>query len=147
MGRVIGAGHRLSIGSGAFLINVEQLRIGSNVYLGPGVWINALGGLDIGDEVIIGPYVCIATTEHGFFRGSARYGGTHLGSVALGRGSWIGSHATVMPGVNVGAGTVVAANAAVTRTTPSDVVVGGVPAKVMKPRVDNPGGIERRSDV
>ena len=52
--------------------------------------------------------------------------------VKIGNKVWIGAHATILPGVTIGDGAVVAAGAVVTKDVPSNVVVAGVPAKVIK---------------
>lgn len=49
-------------------------------------------------------------------------------------GVWIGARATVLPGVTIGEGAVVAANAVVTKDVPPWVIVGGNPAKIIKKR-------------
>jgi maltose O-acetyltransferase len=91
----------------------------------------------IEDEVIVGPYAVITSGSHKFKNGSARFGGAERKPVKVGKGSWIAAHAVINPGVSVGAGNLVAANAVVTHDTPDNVVVGGVPAKVIKERVDD----------
>lgn len=57
---------------------------------------------------------------------------TYAASVTLGKNSWIGSSATILPGVTVGDNAVVAAGAVVTKDVPENTVVAGVPAKVVK---------------
>ena len=46
--------------------------------------------------------------------------------------TWLGSNVTVLPGVRIGEGAIVAAGAVVTKDVPENTVVGGVPAKVIK---------------
>lgn len=147
IGRVVGARSSLRVARGVNLVNVRDLAIGEGVYLGPYVWVNALGGVVIEDDVMLGPFVCIATTTHGFAAGSVRAGGVHLAAVRIGRGSWLGAHATVAAGVEVGSGNLVGANSVVTKSTPPDVKVGGVPARILGKRGDNPGRVVRRGDV
>ena len=56
--------------------------------------------------------------------------------IVIGNNVWIGSHATVTPGVTIGDGAIVAAGAVVTKDVPTGVVVGGVPAKIIKEIVE-----------
>ena len=52
--------------------------------------------------------------------------------IKIGKNVWIGSNATVLQGVSIGDGAVVAAGAVVTKDVPANTIVGGVPAKVIK---------------
>ena len=57
---------------------------------------------------------------------------TSKGPVVIGNNVWIGDKATILPGVTIGDGAVIAANAVVTKDVPAYSVVGGNPAKVIK---------------
>jgi len=140
-------GRGLTMGRNVTLLSADRLRVGDHVYFAKDVWINAIGGVDMGDEVMVGPYVVIASANHGFKDGSARFGGTHPAAVRIGRGTWLGAHAVVTAGVSIGSGNLVGANAVVTKDTPDNVVVGGVPARVIGPREDNPSEIRSKSQV
>lgn len=70
-------------------------------------------------------------------------GGQHLvghpatkGDVIVGNDVWIGTSATIMSGVEIGDGAIVAANACVTKDVPPYTIVGGNPARVLKERFD-----------
>lgn len=52
--------------------------------------------------------------------------------IRIGKKVWIGANATVVPGVSIGDGAVIAAGAVVTKDVPARTVVAGVPAKVVK---------------
>ena len=52
--------------------------------------------------------------------------------IRIGNNVWIGAQATVLPGVTIDDGAIVAAGAVVTRDVPANVIVGGVPAKIIK---------------
>lgn len=56
--------------------------------------------------------------------------------VVIGDHVWIGTRVTVLPGVNIGDGAVVAAGALVTKDVPAGALVGGVPAKVIHEHVE-----------
>ena len=57
---------------------------------------------------------------------------TSKGPVVIGNNVWIGDKATILPGVTIGDGAVIAANAVVTKDVPAYSVVGGNPARVIK---------------
>ena len=109
---------------------------GKNIHLGKRVTINAgccfqdQGGIEIGDDVLIGHQVVITTINHDLH--PLRRGNMTPAPVKIGKKVWIGSHATILPGVTVGNGAVIAAGAVVTKDVPPNTVVGGVPAKVIK---------------
>lgn len=54
--------------------------------------------------------------------------------VTIGNDVWIGMRSIIMPGVNIGDGSVIGAGAVVTKDVPAYAIVGGVPAKVIKYR-------------
>ena len=57
--------------------------------------------------------------------------------IHIGKNVWIGANATVLAGVNIGDGAVVAAGAVVTKDVEPNTIVGGVPAKLLK-KIDVP---------
>ena len=129
-------GKNLTIAKYVQLRSVHRLTLGDNVYLATGVWLNAMGGLTIQDEVVLGPYVVISTGTHQFKDNSTRFGGTIMEPVIIGRGTWLAAHVVVRAGVKIGSGVLVAGTAAVCKDVPDNVIVGGVPAKVICPRED-----------
>jgi maltose O-acetyltransferase len=54
------------------------------------------------------------------------------GDIIIGDDVWIGMDCTILGGVSIGNGSVVAAGSVVTKSIPDNVLVGGVPAKVIK---------------
>lgn len=129
-------GRNFTVAKWVQLKGTNNLEIGNNVYFASGVWLNAMGGMSIEDEVVISPYVVISTGIHQFKNNSVRGGGTIMLPVVIGKGSWLASHVVVRAGVKIGRGVLVAGNAAVVKDTPDNVVVGGVPAKVLGDRSD-----------
>lgn len=78
---------------------------------------------------------------------SAKYEAESKGGIIVGDDVWIGARATILDGVTIGQGAVVAAGAVVTKDVPPYAIVGGVPAKVLKYRfsdeiVSNLNGID-----
>ena len=62
----------------------------------------------------------------------ARRRSTYCAPIVIEDGAWLGAAVSVMPGVTIGRNAVVAANAVVTRDVPSNTVVGGIPAQVIR---------------
>ena len=125
---------------------LNRLTIGNNVYLAKGTWLNAFGTVEIEDEVMTGPYVVIASSNHGFKDGSCRFGGAHPAPIKIGRVSWLAAHAVITAGVTIGRGDIVGANAVVTKDTPDNMFVAGIPAKVIREREDNPSEVKSRHE-
>ena len=109
---------------------------GKNIHLGKNVFINSCcqfqdqGGIFIGDNCLIGPGSMLATLNHGF-EPENRQNMTHA-PIRIGRGVWMGAHVTVLPGVTIGDNAIIAAGAVVAKDVPADMIVGGVPARVIK---------------
>ena len=91
----------------------------------------------IGARVMLGPRVTIATAGHPLDPALRSTAAQFSAVVTIEDEVWVGANATVLPGVTIGRGSVVAAGAVVTRSVPPMRVVGGVPARVV--RVIEPG--------
>ncbi|WP_240733075.1 DapH/DapD/GlmU-related protein [Jeotgalibacillus sp. S-D1] len=109
----------------------KNITIGKNVFFNTGCSFQDRGGIVIGDGTMIGMNVTIATLNHGLPLETRNT--TFSSPVVIGKNGWIGSNATILPGVTIGNNAVVAAGAVVTKDVPDNTVVAGVPAKfVMK---------------
>lgn len=110
--------------------------------IGQGVWINRgcefygsmLAGnahITIGDHSALGPHVRVlsATHDHRFLTLPDQ-----AASVTIGRHVWVGAGASILPGVNIGDGAVVAAGSVVTRDVGPYCIVAGNPARFIKSR-------------
>jgi acetyltransferase-like isoleucine patch superfamily enzyme len=113
-----------------------SLTVGSDVYLNTGISIEAWHDVKIGNNVLMGPFVSIIDDDrHLVEPGSIRY----KGPTVVGNNVWLGRGVSVMPGVRIGDGSVVAAHAVVTRDIPPNSFAGGVPARVLR-KLDLPDG-------
>jgi acetyltransferase-like isoleucine patch superfamily enzyme len=108
-----------------------NIRLGRNVFINQGCTLNDIGDITIGDEVFIGPRVSLITSGHPVDP-ALRRRQIVAAPIVIERGVWLCTGATVLHGVTVGEDSVVAAGAVVTRDVPSGVVVGGVPARVLR---------------
>lgn len=114
----------------------QGITIGNHVGIGEYAYLGGGGGLDIGDECIIGQYFSCHPENHNSqdLRQSIRHQGVTRQGIKVGANCWIGSKVTLLDGVTIGAGCIVAAGAVVTRSFPANSVIGGVPAKIIKIR-------------
>lgn len=115
----------------------RHIRIGKNVFINCRVMFTDLGGITLEDGVLIGPQARILTVNHP--ENPAERRGLILKPVRIGKNAWIGAGATVLPGVTVGENAIVAAGSVVTKDVPPNTVVGGVPARVLKPIATDEG--------
>ena len=86
----------------------------------------------IGDHAFIGPNVSIYTACHPLNAEERNTCVEWAEPVTIGNNVWIGGSATICPGVTIGDNVVVGAGSVVTRDIPSDVVVAGNPARIIK---------------
>ena len=142
-----GRPRNLLIGRDVTLLSVNRLKLGNHIYIAKGSWINAIGGIEFEDEVVLAPYVVMSSNNHGFKDGSVQRGGAHPAPIKVGFGSWIAAHSVIAAGVTVGKGNLIAANSVVTKDTSDNVVMAGVPAHLVKERVDNPSQITSKHDI
>jgi acetyltransferase-like isoleucine patch superfamily enzyme len=108
----------------------KNLTIGKRVFINSGCKFQDQGGITIGDDVLIGHNVVIATLNHSF--DPEHRGDLEPLPVKIGNKVWIGANATILPGIKIGDGAIIAAGAVVTKDIAPLTVVGGVPAKVIK---------------
>lgn len=114
----------------------KNIRVGKHVFINMGCKFQDQGGIHIGNGCLIGHNVLLLTLNHDL--NPAKRGNLLPEPIHIGNNVWIGSGATILPGVAVGDGAVVAAGAVVSRDVPANTVVGGIPAKVIKKHIDQP---------
>jgi acetyltransferase-like isoleucine patch superfamily enzyme len=110
------------------------IRVGANSLIGEYTVIRGQGGVEIGDRVYTSPLTQIIAVNHVFddpTRSFVDQGITAEG-IVIEDDVWLGSGAIVTDGVRIGRGAVVAAGAVVTTDVPPHMVVGGVPARVLR---------------
>ncbi len=108
----------------------KNITIGKDVFINSGCHFQYQGSITIGDGSLIGHNVVLVTINHDLNPKENRK--NHYAPIKIGSHVWIGSNATVLPGVTVGDWAVIAAGAVVTKDVPARTVVGGVPAKILK---------------
>ncbi len=116
-------------GSGAIR---DNLQIGEECQITSPIYLDLNAKISVGNRVAIGHHVSLITTTHDTSNPLRRCGKLEFHPIRIGDGCWIGAGATILAGVTVSSGSVVAAGALVTRDVPPNVIVGGVPAKVIR---------------
>jgi maltose O-acetyltransferase len=127
-----------SLGEGTEILPPFYCDYGYHTHIGSGGFVNfGLVALDvapihIGDDVQIGPYVQLLTPTHPLDPGLRRAKWEAAEPIAIGDNVWLGGGAIVLPGVTIGADTVVGAGAVVTSDLPAGVLALGTPARVVR---------------
>ena len=113
-----------------------HIRIGNNVGIGEYAYLGGAGGLEIGDDCIIGQYFSCHPENHNYedIDTPVRLQGVNRKGITIGKNCWIGSKVTILDGVNIGDGCILAAGSVVTKSFPANSIIGGVPAKILKNR-------------
>ena len=116
----------------------EGLVIGNNVGIAQNCFIQVRGKVSIGNDVIFGPNVMIFSENHNFSDKTipiVQQGETRL-PVTIENNVWLGARSVILGGVTIGEGSIVAAGAVVNKDVPSFSIVAGVPAKIIKSRLN-----------
>ena len=116
------------------------LTVGRNCHLGDNVHIVASERVSIGDNCLMASKIFISDTSHGSYQGDGQSSPNtdpnlrplHSRPVTVGTNVWIGENVCVLPGVSIGDGAIINANAVVTKDVPAGSMVAGVPARVIK---------------
>lgn len=132
---VIGRNTRIECTGGLQSIG-KGVKIGNRSTFGNDCIFGAAGGIEIGDDVVAGQFIRFHSENHNFYEANKLIrdqGVTHKG-IKIGNNCWIGAGVVFLDGAELGNGCVVGANAVVTKKFPNNVVVAGVPAKILKYR-------------
>ncbi len=103
------------------------MKIGNNVFMNQNVSVTCMESIEIKDRCIIANNVVIVDHDHDFVNG-----GFVSAPVKLENDVWIGANATVLKGVTIGEGAIVAAGSVVNKDVPAHTMVAGAPARVVK---------------
>lgn len=113
------------------------IKIGDNSGIGSFSFIGGAGGVSIGRDVIMGQWVSFHPENHNTssIELPIRLQGVNRRGIVVGDNCWFGAKVTILDGVNIGSGSIIAAGAVVTAGKyPDNAVLGGVPAKIIKYR-------------
>lgn len=136
-------GSRVTVGSGSNLVATAVIREpGVGISVGDGTSIGQFniiwgqGGVSIGANCLLGPRVTVLSENHAFASTviPIKSQGNVRSEVRIEDDCWIGAGATILAGVTIGHGSIVAAGAVVTKDCQPFSILGGVPAKLLRSR-------------
>jgi acetyltransferase-like isoleucine patch superfamily enzyme len=110
--------------------------IGDRTGIGARAFIGGQGGVTIGNDVITGPNIQIFSENHNFENNTLliKEQGVTKQHTTIGNNCWLGGGITILAGVTIGDGCIIAAGSVVTKSVPANSIVAGVPAKIIKTR-------------
>ena len=108
----------------------KHTKIGKNVFINFDCVFLDLGGIVIEDNVQIAPKVSLLTEGHPLNPNERQSLIPKL--IHIKKNVWIGANATILQGITIGENSVVASGSVVSKDVPDNVVVGGIPAKILK---------------
>lgn len=126
------------LGAGTEIRGGFACDYGANIRIGTGSFVNFhcvfldCATIGIGDRVQLAPAVQLYTATHPLDAATRATARESALPIRIGDDCWIGGGAIILPGVTLGAGSVVAAGAVVTRDVPPAVLVAGSPARVIR---------------
>jgi maltose O-acetyltransferase len=110
----------------------DLFSIGDDSFITGPLHVDLGGSVHIGTGVRLGHHVSLLTVDHEIGPPEQRCGETLTGPIVVDDGAWLASHVTVLPGVSIGKGAIVAAGAVVTRDVLPNTLVAGVPARFVR---------------
>jgi acetyltransferase-like isoleucine patch superfamily enzyme len=111
----------------------RNLRIGHATGVNVGCFFDCEGRITVGERVMMGMGVTLVTSDHPLEPDGRPQAAPEGRDIVIGDGVWLGARCMVLPGVTVGAGTIVSAGSVVTRDCMPDSVYAGVPARRVGP--------------
>jgi len=116
------------------MLTSPVIAIGSACVIGRGSQIVGHWSIVIGDNVQLGPNVYVTDQNHSYDDPLTPIGQQpgREAAVVIGSGSWVGTQVVILPGTHLGVNTTVAAGAVVRGSFPDHVLLGGVPAKILR---------------
>lgn len=132
---VIGRNTRIECTGGLQSVG-KGVQIGNRTTFGNDCMFGAAGGIKIGEDVVAGQFIRFHSENHNYSDRTKlirEQGVSHKG-IKVGNNCWIGAGVVFLDGAELGDGCVVAANAVVTKKFPSNSIIAGVPARVIKNR-------------
>lgn len=108
----------------------KNTTVGERTFINAGCKFQDQGGIYIGNDCLLGHNATLCTINHA--QDPDRRGDMEFHPIHIEDKVWLGANVTILPGVTIGEGAIVAAGAVVTKDVPPRTIVGGIPAKFIK---------------
>lgn len=129
-------GYNSTIDSGCKIYYPQGISLGNNVVITQDVMLDGRGTINIGDDSLIGFESLLITSTYNCAQKDVliKDQGKFEAPITIGKNVWIGTRATILPGVEIGDGVIIGANSLVTKNVMPYTIVGGIPAKFIRDR-------------
>lgn len=128
-------GKNVRIATGCKIYINGQLEIGNNTFINPNTLVLANQSVKIGSNCAISWNCQILDDDVHKVKIDGELK-PHMASVEIGDNVWIGSNCTIMKGVKIGDGAIIAAGSVVTKNVAAKTLVGGLPAKIIRENIE-----------
>lgn len=109
-----------------------KIMVGEDTWIGNHFYVEGNGHVVIGNRCDIAPSVICFTGTHEIGNKERRAGRGINKDIQIGDGCWICGGVKILPGVHIGNGSIIAAGAVVVSDVPNNVMVGGVPSRILR---------------
>ena len=118
------------------IVHADRIVAGAHLGINSGTYINGVGGIIFGNSVLIGSNVTISSGQHPINGANPPIFSRLVvpKQITINDDVWLGAGSVIMPGITLAKGTVIGANAVVTKNTEEYSVYVGVPARKIRSR-------------
>ena len=121
-----------NISPSVWLGSFSRVTIGGGTFINYGCMLNTSAPIRIGKDCDVGMRVTFVTSSHEIGSAHRRAGTATAKPIEVGNGVWIGAVSTILPGVTIGEGAIIAAGAVVSRDCEAHSLYAGVPARKVR---------------
>jgi maltose O-acetyltransferase len=115
--------------------SANNVEIGDYSRIGEYVHIWGKGGIRIGKNTMIATHVILSSNSHDP-NAEIMIETNSAAPIIVGDNVWLGANSIVLQGVSIGSGTIIGAGSVVTKNIPENVVAVGIPAKILRSRIN-----------
>jgi acetyltransferase-like isoleucine patch superfamily enzyme len=126
-------GARVYLGRNGIFQGTGSVAVGAGTYIGNFFNFNARSRISVGENCMLANFVSVVDNNHGSACGAdMRNQPIVADPITIERNCWLGEKCTILAGVHIGEGAIVAAGAVVTADVPANALVGGIPARLIR---------------